>query len=255
MPELVLKIAMSPAKRLTEDLPSAPLGLEHVILRCLEKDRSKRYPTIGALAAALLEFAPRRSKASVERISGIMQRAGMSATAFEQPPSSSAAELPARESAATQASWGQTSRTVANRKRVLWAVVGSSAAVAALVTAGYLLNRARSLLPSPALVGSTASVLAAEVRLPSSIPEPRTTSASAPIATLAAAKPAEANSAEAAAPSASAPERMPNKPTHADSPPPKPAALTPKPVAPALVETPQVAPKPTPASPLKMKLE
>jgi serine/threonine protein kinase len=44
--------------------PDLPPGLEAVILRCLEKDRARRFRTAGELAAALLPFAgskPRRS--------------------------------------------------------------------------------------------------------------------------------------------------------------------------------------------------
>lgn len=51
---LVLQTA---PRRPSELRPDLPLGLEAVILRCLEKERSHRYSTAGELAAALLPFA------------------------------------------------------------------------------------------------------------------------------------------------------------------------------------------------------
>src|SRR5689334_2466189 len=45
--------------------PDAPEGLEAAIQRCLDKDRQKRFQTIGELSLALLPFAPKRSKLSV----------------------------------------------------------------------------------------------------------------------------------------------------------------------------------------------
>ncbi len=60
MPELVLKIATGTPTPLRDMVPDAPAALQSVILKCLEKDRGQRYPTIGALAfrAARVRTAP-----------------------------------------------------------------------------------------------------------------------------------------------------------------------------------------------------
>src|SRR5215471_7405444 len=45
-----------------------PAGLQPVVLRCLEKDRNKRYPNLAELAKALFPFAPQRARTSIARI-------------------------------------------------------------------------------------------------------------------------------------------------------------------------------------------
>ncbi len=83
--EVAVKVSMYPPPPLREIRPDIPVALEAVILRCLEKDRQQRYPNVAELALALLPFAPKRAKGSVERISGIIQAAGLSASALALP--------------------------------------------------------------------------------------------------------------------------------------------------------------------------
>ncbi len=54
--ELCALVLQTAPRRPSELRPDLPLGLEAVILRCLEKDRARRYSTAGELAAALLPF-------------------------------------------------------------------------------------------------------------------------------------------------------------------------------------------------------
>jgi hypothetical protein len=79
--ELVIKVVNEPAPAIRGFRPDAPVGLEAVILKCLEKDRRQRFANVAELALALLPFAPMRAKASVDRISGIIQAAGLSVSA------------------------------------------------------------------------------------------------------------------------------------------------------------------------------
>jgi serine/threonine-protein kinase len=87
LPELFYRVSSQPPPSIRGFRPEVPAGLELVILRCLEKDRQQRYPNVAELALALLPFAPRSSKGSVERISGIIQAAGLSTSALALPPS------------------------------------------------------------------------------------------------------------------------------------------------------------------------
>ncbi len=74
--ELVLKVATEPATPLRRFRPDAPEGLERVLFKCLEKDRTKRFQSVGELAVALSEFAPPHARVSVDRIVGTLEMAG-----------------------------------------------------------------------------------------------------------------------------------------------------------------------------------
>ncbi len=73
LPEVYTKIVSQPAPSLREWSPSLPAGLEDVILKCLKKNRALRYRNVGDLALAVLEFAPKRAAASVERIARTLE--------------------------------------------------------------------------------------------------------------------------------------------------------------------------------------
>jgi len=135
--DLVLKVATEAPPPLRDRTPNAPLGLQDVISKCLEKDPGRRYATIGELAAALVPFGPRRGRVSVERISGVLRAAGMSPTALALPPSSDQ-RIPV--DGGTAASWGKTAPTRSSSGRTL--LIG--AVVLTLCTLGLIGNALRS---------------------------------------------------------------------------------------------------------------
>ncbi len=244
MSELVLKIALAPPVLLSAALPGAPLALQNVILKCLEKDRGKRYQTIGALALALLEFGPRRSRTSVERISGIMQRAGMSASALVLPPSSDPVDVRAQSAAeGTQASWGQTAPPPGNRRRIALALVGSLAVVC-VAGGGYALSRSHSGVAPP----PSADPQPPQPTVAAEPPPPAVTvhgDASAVLALV---------PAPSVAPSASSSEVVASKPLRGKAVAAKATAAVTAKASPAEKPAPAV-PKPPPVNPLKMKIE
>jgi eukaryotic-like serine/threonine-protein kinase len=188
MPELVVKILTAnpvPIRNLRAD---APGGIERVIYKALEKDRGRRYATVGELAHDLIEFGNKRARASVERISSVLQAAGLSASALALPPSSDTATPPAN---ATMAAWGQTSPGAMGGKRML-----ISAAALVVVT----------VIVTIAVVGRKSSS-------DGDIAKPTVASEPAPAAPPAAAAPAPAAAEpESAKPAAVAPAVAPAQP-------------------------------------------
>jgi serine/threonine-protein kinase len=123
--ELCVKIATMPAPPLRDRLPDAPLALQEVIQRCMDKDRTKRYSNVAELSLALGPFAPKRARASVERITRVIQAAGLTASALNLPPSSEAPHAASH----TQAAWGQT------KSPTLWRRAGAPVGIVGLLVA------------------------------------------------------------------------------------------------------------------------
>jgi eukaryotic-like serine/threonine-protein kinase len=135
--ELAIKVANEPTPPVRSFRPDVPAGLEAIIFKCLEKDRRQRYRNVAELALALLEFGPKRAKASVERITGILQSAGLSESGLAVPPSPQpvAGTLLAPE---TVAPVGRTATSPARSKTAVLSVVGVMAVAAVLGSAIFL---------------------------------------------------------------------------------------------------------------------
>ncbi len=106
LPEVYARISTQPPPPLQAFRPDAPSGLEAVMLKCLAKDRSQRYLNVAELAVALAPFAPKRARASADRICRVIQAAGLSATSLALPPSSDTVRPNAEPG--TSAAWGHT---------------------------------------------------------------------------------------------------------------------------------------------------
>ena len=72
-PELAVKIAVEAPPSLRARRDDVPRGLERVVLRCLEKDRKRRFDDVAQLAAELVEFAPARACVHAERAARVLQ--------------------------------------------------------------------------------------------------------------------------------------------------------------------------------------
>ncbi|HET6333580.1 MAG TPA: protein kinase [Polyangiales bacterium] len=78
LPELALQIATEPVLPLRAAGLDVPVGLERIVQRCLEKDRSKRFPDVAALASALTEFAPITASLHAARAERVLRDSGTS---------------------------------------------------------------------------------------------------------------------------------------------------------------------------------
>jgi serine/threonine protein kinase len=118
--EVVVKIAAREPLSLRSYRPDVPLDLEAIVGKCLAKDRTHRYSNVAELALALFPFAPKRSKATVERIAGIIQAAGLTESALALPPSPQVqAEVTTPGSVAP---WSGVPGVASSRRAFLWAV-------------------------------------------------------------------------------------------------------------------------------------
>ena len=159
--ELAIKVTNDPAPAIRGFRPDVPIALEAIVFKCLEKDRRQRYRNVAELALALLPFAPKRAKGSVERISGIIHAAGLSASALAVPPSPQTAGTQVSEG--TLPPFGRTTVGSTGRKAV---VVGAGIAsavlgVVAVVGAAVLLLRAKAHHDDPSTAASPVSATVA----------------------------------------------------------------------------------------------
>ena len=129
--DLAIKIAKEPIPSLRGLRPEVLARLEAVIVKCLEKDPSRRYRNVGELALALLPFASKRAAVSVEQIAGISEGAGLSDSGRVVPPSWRADET--RASGGTMPAVGRTTMGARARKS---AVLGGGILAALAVAAG-----------------------------------------------------------------------------------------------------------------------
>lgn len=204
LPELCAMILTDDLKPLQRLRPDVPEPLAAAVARCLEKDPSRRFPSVAELAVALSPFVSRRARVSVERISKVMSAAGMSNSvlgldARTEPP-------PPDPRARTAANFGSTASGASDRTRAvtIGATVLGLAFLAAIVGAFVLRARGEeataSVGSSPVAAAPVAAAAAAASIAPPAAAPPATTPTTPPADPA----PAPAPSASAAAPPAPA---------------------------------------------------
>ena len=221
MPQLCAKILQESPVPLSEARPDAPLGLQAVVLRCLEKKTSERYPTIADLAADLLPYAPRNGRLSVERIAKVMNAAGLTDKTLTMPHSQAPVAAGSGLSQAhgiTQQAWGASQSSKRNNTRWL------ALAVAALVLGGgavFAFGLVPKTPPGPEPgVAPPSAAPAVTATTPPAPPEPAPPADSEPAADPA--PPASVNAGSANAEAANEPPASPAKSPPSKQPPVRP---------------------------------
>ena len=69
----IFELILAGAPPLRRALPSAPEGLEAILLKCLQRDRAQRYDNVAELAAALVPFGPAGARESADRSARILR--------------------------------------------------------------------------------------------------------------------------------------------------------------------------------------
>jgi serine/threonine protein kinase len=153
--ELAVRVVNEPAPLLTELAPNVPPGLAQVVATCLEKQRERRFQTMGDLATALRPFGSTRSQPSVQRILDTLRAAGMSQPVM----SPEGAPVRVQTGQVTAATWDKTGAWSRSRGGAL--LVGAFAAALAVIGVAAVLVMRH---PAPASSsGSPASGAAASV--------------------------------------------------------------------------------------------
>jgi serine/threonine-protein kinase len=160
--------------------PDLPPSFEAVILRCLEKDRARRFQNVAELAVALAPFAPRNGTRSAQRISKILSAAGLSSSDADilpasMHPAASAATNPSDNK--THDAWGKTLSTGGGKAIGLLVALGLMAGGGALA----LWFKARSAPEPPVSESPSSAAPSTPVEAkPTPVPEPAVTVAPPP---------------------------------------------------------------------------
>src|SRR5690349_15668982 len=124
--DIAAKVTLDPPAPLPLNLPR---GFAELVLRCLEKDPARRYPTVGALAQALAPFGSPTSRSLAAHA---VELAGSGSGSYPTDP------LARVMGAVTQPRWKSVLSTGTRRKR--WMLAGAGALVlAAAVAAVFVL--------------------------------------------------------------------------------------------------------------------
>ncbi len=225
--ELAIKIATLPPESLRSLRPEVPIGLEQVVLRCLEKDRERRFPDVGALATALEAYGPTWARPSVERICRTVGAASGSGGEMVTGSNDASPRPPASAHAATVSAWTGSEPGARTHRKKGALIMGSAAAVVVLLAGAVIASRTRApAAAEPAFAATMTAPAAAAATLPSPRQEPSTPTAPAAATLLPANAPSDVSPIPSAPPAAAhpAPATVRAAPAHAVIGAPKPAA-------------------------------
>jgi tRNA A-37 threonylcarbamoyl transferase component Bud32 len=200
LPEVCVKIASHAPPPLRTIRPDVPPAVEAIILKCLEKDRARRYADVSELATALVAFGPQRARTSAERIQRVIRHAGQSdVVAPTTGPGPVAGQERTQGPVTLSSSWGRTARGGSTTRWVLGAVAVGLAGIAATAIALLALRPSEAGAPRMAasvvdpIPSASAGLSATPAPAPSLAPTTTPTLASASASATATATAAKAH--------------------------------------------------------------
>jgi eukaryotic-like serine/threonine-protein kinase len=149
LPQVCVNVATRPAPSLRRSRPDVPTGLETVLLRCLEKEPSKRFSTVAALAAALARFGSHRAQVSLDRIARTLGQAEAGSDDGDGPRQNQTTDRPVT---GPLPSWGATAKSTRPRAR---SIIGWTISALLVIAIGLTFVRRpapTSSLPAPAVL-------------------------------------------------------------------------------------------------------
>jgi eukaryotic-like serine/threonine-protein kinase len=233
LPEVCARIMAEPPPPLSMGSLTA---MESVVMRCLEKDPSKRFADAGALAAALAPLGSPESRAIADRISRVVRSSGSSVPEIK--PDASGPLPPMTAVAAsgmvqTSAQFGTVTNTKASRRSTLPVAIGVGAALAIAVGIGIVAMRGKHADVAPVVAAPAAPSVAIPLPVVSAAAPSAAPSASAAdtTASSAAAPSATTTAASPVSPGRPWPRTRPTAAVTANGAPPAPAPAAPTPTA------------------------
>ena len=215
----IFELILAGAPRLRSVLPSAPEGLEKIILKCLQKDRNERYANVADLAAALVEFGPAAARESAERSARILHVNSVNSGKGSPPPFDApllAGSSTPADPNASQGPWDRSGGEPAPRRssRSILALGGVVVVVLAAGAFAFLRGDGHAVSPlspsaEPALATSPLAATSPHDALVPSVAPALIATAPAATASASAATPVAAAPSAAARPASTAPRIRP----------------------------------------------
>jgi serine/threonine-protein kinase len=219
LPQVCAMILQSDPESMRAIRADLPEGLERIVLKCLQKKREARFPNVAELAIALMEFAPKQARVSVERITRVLTASGLSLSGFAIAPASLNPPVPV--GGQTAGAWTQ---TASGKKSSHAGLIVAGVIAVLLVGAGSALLAVRMLHGGPEKQAVVASSLPSSVV---AVPAPET----AALPTTSTVVPAPSQSVAVASTTAPVPTVPPSKTSTVkgvgSAPPKKPPTKTP----------------------------
>jgi eukaryotic-like serine/threonine-protein kinase len=170
MAELCARILQEPHPPLRSVRAAVPLELDRVVARCLEKDRTRRYPSVAALAEALVPFGGSQAVMSAGRARRLIPSTERVVLVPNTDPSAQA--VPLALGAVTNPSWSAT-RGPSRSTSAIWlsmviafTAIVMGAAIAVFVIAARA-PRTQHIVSSGARPAETATTLTLPTPIPS----------------------------------------------------------------------------------------